>query len=141
MRKLLFACTAVFAIILSSCSLGLVNDMRGGHSPMLRLDGEWGVLKNVEVVNNSEVETNDADEVYFNATRDVGGYCEGNWVEMRNATLESDFLWSFNEEGNIFTMQLDGVNDIEWSVIEQTKNKFVIAREENGATYQMEFGR
>lgn len=108
---------------------------------MLRLDGEWGILKNVEVTNTTEVEANDADEVYFNATRDVGGYCEGNWVEVNDPNLKSDFLWNFNEEGDVFTMQLDGVNDVEWEVVEQTKNKFVIKRQENGVTYEMEFGR
>ena len=123
MRKLLFASAAIFAVVLSSCSLGLVNDMRGGHSPMLRLDGEWGILKNVEVVNSTETETNDADQVYFNAKRDVGGYCEGNWMEVHNPTMESDFLWNFNEDGNVFTIQLDGQNDTEWTVLEQTKNK------------------
>ncbi len=108
---------------------------------MLRLDGEWGVVKNIEVNNNVEQEVNDADQVYFNATRDVGGYCEGNWFEIQNSDLRSDFLWNFEGDGKVFNLQVDGANDYVWTVVEQTKNKFVITREENNVTYYMEFGR
>ena len=140
MNRVLLGYTAIFALILSSCSVGLVNEMRGGHSPMLQLDGEWGIVKNVAITPSEEVEVDHAEEVDFDATTDVGGFCAGHWNEVSNPNLTKDFWWSFDEEGEIFTLKLDG-RDVEWTVIEQTKTKFVIERQDNGTVYKMEFAK
>lgn len=145
MKRILLLATIASTAILSSCSLGLVNEMRGGHSPMLLLDGEWAVVKNIEVTPTATHDLETAEEVHFNATRDVGGYCEGNWLQVQDPDLRSEFLWSFDEEadGEVFILQNDGSKDEEWRVLEQTKNKFVIERtdEVTGVTYQMEFAK
>lgn len=107
---------------------------------MLQLDGEWGIVKNVEITPTEEIEVDDAEEVDFDATTDVGGYCEGHWNGVSNPDLTKDFLWSFDEEGERFTLKLDG-QDVEWTVLEQTKTKFVIERQENGVVYKMEFAK
>jgi len=114
-----------------------VEEIRGGHSPMMQLNGTWNVDKNIKTENNSTSELSTADGVWFNATVDQGSYCKGQWLQPQSSIPEH-FLWSFSPNGNNFYMEdtLTG-QQVVWTVLEQKKNHFDIQRTENGVTYEM----
>ncbi len=131
--------TAIFFIaILSSCTGILVEEVRGGHSPMQQLNGTWDVTKSLQTENGVITGLNTADGVWFNATLDQGGYCDGQWLQP-GQTVDPDFQWSFSANGDIFYLKDPATGDyIEWNVAGQDKNYFHITREENGIAYELE---
>jgi len=107
---------------------------------MMMLDGHWNIDKNDVTVNgvtsNNEV---DQSNCWFNSTKDVGGYCEGTWYFKEK---NNDFFqWGIDQKGVQFTIVDENRGDVLWSVIEQTKEVFIIERSEDGIDYRMEFSR
>ncbi len=127
----------IFAV-LSACTPILIETVDGGHSPMMILDGHWNIDLNEQTTNGVTVNAKDGEQVWFNATKDIGGYCEGTWL----ATLNGDevFHWGIDGDATEFTEREAGVN-ILWRVLEQDKNTFIIEREENGTLHRMEFSK
>lgn len=133
---------ALIIIAFSSCTTFVLNEMRGGHSPMMQLDGEWGIDKNQITVNGTTQEVNDIERVYFNATIDQGGFCLGTWLNIKNNSTEPEFTWGFADfKGEEFVMNDPLLGETHWNVDKQEKNKFIITRNQGGTTYHMEFSR
>ena len=125
---------------MTSCTAVLDEVIRGGHSPMMQLDGKWNIDKNQKIENGTTTEVDDADRVWFNATKDIGDYCEGTWLET-NIGADPKFLWGIDEKGTEFVINDPQAGEQTWVVEEQSKNKFIISRQENGTTYRMEFSK
>ena len=132
-RSFLFLALSVF--LFGSCTMILVEEIRGGHSPMMQLDGEWGIEEYVSVENGVTTDERQADRVYLDATKDIGNYCQGTWMEIKT-TMDDEFLWGIDEDGEQFTLQDNG-QDVVWEVVEQEKKYFHVERTENGKTYRM----
>ena len=131
---------------LSSCTLFLLEEVEGGHSPMMMLNGTWDIDNYTTTENGKAVDVTEVGGVWFNTTRDVGGYCEGDWLEAR-PTVTKDFLWGIDGDGEGFRIQDDKGQDVEWEVLHLSKNKFQIQRTERGIgynkgiTYNIDFSR
>lgn len=133
---------AAILIGLSSCTTMVLNELRGGHSPMMQLDGEWNIDKNQVTIAGTTTENTDATKVYFDATQDQGGRCLGTWLNLSNTTQEPEFLWGFNDyKGEKFYMDDANLGENEWVVITQSKNEFIIERTVADEKYRMEFRR
>ncbi len=136
---------SIFAAILiglSSCTTMVLNEMRGGHSPMMQLDGEWNIDKNVVTIAGTTTENTDASKVYFDATQDQGGRCLGTWLNLANNNVEPEFLWGFNDyKGEDFVLVDPIKGEVTWDVIKQDQNEFIIERTTGDEKYRMEFSR
>lgn len=134
----MFRKTAFFlalVLMLSSCTMVLVDEIRGGHSPMMQLNGKWDVEEYVRVENGETEDAREAERVWLDATRDQGDYCEGTWMEVIQ-TSDEEFLWGIDEDGTEFVINNAGTDEF-WEVTKQTKNEFHVQREEQGVTYRM----
>lgn len=126
----------------SSCTTLVLNEMRGGHSPMMQLDGEWNIDKNQVTVNGTTQEVTDFERVFFNATVDQGGFCLGTWLNINNTNVDPEFTWGFPDyKGEEFILNDPILGETHWEVINQNKNEFIITRSSGGTTYYMEFKR
>ena len=132
MRTPIFIALAL-TLVFSSCTMMLLEEFEGGHSPMMILDGEWQVDDYYYIENGQREDVNRGNEVFLYATRDVGGYCEGEW----HGQAVEDFLWGIDEEGDVFTLK----DESEWEVDHLDKDLFKIKRSENGKTYYINLSR
>ena len=118
----------------------LVEEIYGGHSPMMQLDGTWNVDQHTVTANGQTSNVKNVDDVWFNAKKDIGGYCEGTWYEMSTSTRI--FHWNFDKKGDDFTTKESGQHDAKWEVVHQSKDKFVIQRYNSlGALEYMSFSK
>ncbi len=137
-KSLLALCLTLVFGFFSACTPAVIETLDGGHSPMMILDGHWNIDLCSETTNGVTYNAKDGDQVWFNATKDIGGYCEGTWLETNNG--DEVFLWGIDGDATEWTQKQDG-NDILWNVLEQDKHTFIIERTENGTLYRMEFSK
>ena len=115
----------------------IVEEMSGGHSPMMRIDGFWCITENVVIENDIAVENPEQySDVWFNATKDVGGYCEGTWY-FTNTGDTKIFNWGVNDEGTVFIIKGDNGEDITWDILELNRREFRIQRTEGDIVHDM----
>lgn len=132
----------VILIGLSSCTTMVLNEMRGGHSPMMQLDGEWNIDRNIVTIAGTTTENTDANKVYFDATQDKGGRCVGTWLNLTNNNVDPEFLWGFNDyKGEDFILVAPNEGEVIWHVIKQDKDEFIIERSSGDEKYHIEFSR
>ncbi len=137
---LVFSCLALFSF--SSCTYYFLEEVQGGHSPMLQLDGQWQVDEHTATEDGATTDLKRTNSVWLNATQDVGGYCEGTWYHNDNTGDEEDeFLWNIDGEATQFTVREENNAENSWKVIEQRKNKFIIERTEDNVKYRMELSK
>ena len=139
MKNLTVSILAIPVLFISSCTFFLVNEINGGHSPMMQLDGKWNIDKNTKTVQGTQEGNGHATSVWFNATKDVGGYCEGTWYFPDK--VNDGFLWSIDKDGSEFTMTDENGVEVEWNVIEQQKKAFIIERTEGDSKYRIELSK
>lgn len=128
-------------VLMSSCTMILIDEIRGGHSPMMQLDGDWEIEEHMVIdEDGNEEDIQESERCNFDATQDVGDYCVGSWLERITGSDNNDFLWGIDEEGEVFKLQMDG-QDVFWQVQCLEKNAFHIQRKVNGKTYRMMMAR
>ncbi|MCH8903823.1 MAG: hypothetical protein IIA45_07920 [Bacteroidetes bacterium] len=140
MKRLILTTGALTLLFLSSCTMILVNDGRGGHSPMQIVNGQWRCDKNT-ITDANTVTDNPTNvvNVWFNATADVGAFCEGTWY--MTTSPESEFLWSIDGEGTEFIIKENPTNETFWTILHLDQCLFTISRVEDDVVYEMEFSR
>jgi len=129
----------MLSLLLPSCTIFLLDEIEGGHSPMMQLDGKWDIDEHFEIENGQRSDVKSSERVWFNAQKDIGDYCEGSWLETK--FNEDEFLWGIDPEGTEFVLQDSPGQDVYYKVIEQSKKKFVIEKEENGVVTHMKFSK
>ena len=133
LKNLVFPLALLLAM--SSCTMILLEEIRGGHSPMMQVDGEWNIEEHVVIESGETTDIKESHRCDFDATQDVGDYCVGEWLE-RVIPGNSDFLWGVDEDGSIFKLQSDG-QDVFWKVITLEKDHLHLERNVNEKTYRM----
>jgi len=137
-KSLLTLSILVVLAVFSACTPAFVETVDGGHSPMMILDGHWDIEVCEQTSNGVTMDARDGEQVWFNANKDIGGYCEGTWLETNNG--DQIFLWGIDGDATEFTQKQNGGNVL-WTVLEQDKNTFIIERTENDTHYRMEFSK
>lgn len=127
-----FVFSALGLLTLSGCTMLLIDEIDGGHSPMMILNGHWNVLEDYTLNGGDTVASGEVDSVWFNAKKDVGGYCEGTWYGSNNEV----FYWQINKRATDFTTKKDE-ELTDWNVISQEKNTFIIERNESGNVHTL----
>jgi len=132
----------------SACTPFLIDEIDGGHSPMMQLNGTWSIDRNVAIASDGLItENQERSLVWFNATQDQGDYCEGTWlddalVNIPQTSLTYNFLWGFRGFAkNTFVINNEVNQEEQWEVLHQSKNRFEIERQADGITYQMDFSK
>ena len=105
---------------------------------MMQLDGAWYVDEHTATQGGEVTDINQTDRVWFNATKDVGGYCEGTWY--LKASDNDEFLWGIDDQGTEFKINNDAYDEI-WTEEKKEREVFIIERHVDDTKFRMEMSR